>query len=199
MVDLLIATTNLHKLEEYGQIFADLPVKLHSLRDVNIDIDVEETGETFRENALLKAKFYAQESGMLALADDSGLEVAALNGEPGVRSARYAGPGASDLDRINLVLKKLEGVPMHERLARFVCSIALARPDGTSEVVEGYLNGVIEHEPRGDNGFGYDPIFFVLDENATIGELPAERKNQISHRAVASKMALEILKDWLAE
>lgn len=199
MINLLIATTNLHKLEEYGQIFADLPVKLHSLRDVNIDIDVEETGETFRDNALLKAVFYAKESGMLALADDSGLEVAALNGEPGVRSARYAGPGASDLDRINLVLKKLEGVPMHERLARFVCAIALARPDGTTELVEGYLNGVIETEPRGNNGFGYDPIFFVLDENATIAELAPERKNKISHRAVASVQAREILARWLAE
>lgn len=198
MSELLIATTNQHKLREYAAIFAGLPLELRSLKDLAIDDDVEETGETFAENARLKAQFYAQRSGLTALADDSGLEVAALGGEPGVRSARYAGPGASDADRIALVLEKLAGVPMHARLARFVCVIALARPDGTIELVEGVLPGVIETAPRGEHGFGYDPIFYVLDEDRTLAELPPERKNQISHRARAAQAARVVLEAWLA-
>jgi XTP/dITP diphosphohydrolase len=199
MPTLLIATTNPNKLREYAAIFAGLPVKLRSLRDVGIADDVEETGATFAENARLKAVFYAARSGLPVLADDSGLEVAALNGEPGVLSHRYAGPDASDADRNTLLLKKLEGVPFHTRLARFVCAIALARPDGTVEPVEGVLSGVIELAPRGANGFGYDPLFYVLDENATLAELPPERKNQISHRAQAARRAREVLERWSAE
>ena len=198
MPALLIATTNQHKLREYGGIFAGLPVELRSLRDVGIDDDVEETGATFAENARLKAEFYAARSGLAALADDSGLEVHALGGEPGVRSARYAGPGKTDADRNALLLTKLEGVPLHARLARFVCAIALARPDGGFAAVEGVLPGVIEFAPRGSNGFGYDPLFYVLDENATLAELPAERKNQISHRARAARAAREVLEQWIA-
>jgi XTP/dITP diphosphohydrolase len=165
---------------------------------------VEETGATFAENARLKAEFYAARSGLAALADDSGLEVHALGGEPGVRSARYAGPGASDADRFKLVLEKLADVPFHARLARFVCVIALALP-GTSgapetvEEVEGVLPGVIEFAPRGEYGFGYDPIFYLLDENATLAELPPERKNQISHRAIAARAARAVLERWMAE
>ena len=199
MTHLLIATTNAHKLDEYRAIFAGLPLELRSLRDLGIDDDVEETGETFEANARLKAEYYAGRSGMLTLADDSGLEVAALNGEPGVRSARYAGPGASDRDRIDLVLQKLEQVPFHARLGRFVCAIALAHPDGALEIVEGVVNGVIETAPRGDYGFGYDPIFYVLDEDKTLAELPPERKNQISHRAVAARAARSVLERWQAE
>jgi XTP/dITP diphosphohydrolase len=199
MTTVLIATTNQHKLQEYGGIFAGLPIELRSLRDVGITDDVEETGSTFAENAMLKASYYAQRSGMVTLADDSGLEIAALNGEPGIYSHRYAGPNATDADRNNLVLKKLEGVPFHERLARFVCTIALVRPDGTSELVEGILPGVIEFEPRGTYGFGYDPIFYLLDENVTLAELPPERKNQISHRARAATLAREVLARWTQE
>lgn len=199
MTQLLIATTNAHKLDEYRAIFAGLPFELRSLRDLGIDDDVEETGDTFEANARLKAEYYAGRSGVLTLADDSGLEVAALNGEPGVRSARYAGPGASDRDRIDLVLQKLEQVPFHARLGRFVCAIALAHPDGQLEIVEGVLNGVIETAPRGEYGFGYDPIFYVLDEDKTLAELPPERKNKISHRAVAARAARGILERWQAE
>jgi XTP/dITP diphosphohydrolase len=198
MPTLLIATTNQNKLREYAAIFAGLPVELRSLRDAGIADDVEETGATFAENARLKAEFYTARSGLPVLADDSGLEVAALNGEPGVFSHRYAGPDASDADRNALLLKKLEGVPFHSRLARFVCAIALARPDGTIEQVEGVLPGVIELAPRGTNGFGYDPLFYVLDENATLAELPPERKNQISHRAQAVRRAREVLERWSA-
>ena len=199
MTQLLIATTNAHKLDEYRAIFAGLPFELRSLRDLGIDDDVEETGDTFEANARLKAEYYAGRSGVLTLADDSGLEVAALNGEPGVRSARYAGPGASDRDRIDLVLQKLEQVPFHARLGRFVCAIALAHPDGQLEIVEGVLNGVIETTPRGEYGFGYDPIFYVLDEDKTLAELPPERKNKISHRAVAARAARGILERWQAK
>ncbi|HEX9372623.1 MAG TPA: non-canonical purine NTP pyrophosphatase, partial [Roseiflexaceae bacterium] len=141
----------------------------------------------------------AGRSGLPALADDSGLEVHALGGEPGVRSARYAGPGASDAERNALLLQKLAGVPFHARLARFVCAVALARPDGAVEQVEGALPGVIELAPRGANGFGYDPLFYVLDENATLAELPADRKNQISHRALAARAARAVLDRWIAE
>ncbi len=199
MPTLLIATTNQNKLREYAAIFAGMPIELRSLRDLGIADDVEETGATFAENAQLKAEFYTQRSGLPALADDSGLEVHALNGEPGVRSHRYAGPDASDADRNALLLKKLADVPFHARLARFVCSIALARPDGAIELVEGALPGVIEFAPRGEHGFGYDPLFYLLDENATLAELPPERKNQISHRAVAARAAREVLERWISQ
>ena len=199
MPTLLIATTNQNKLREFAAIFTGLPFELRTLHDVGITDDVEETGATFAENARLKAEYYAQRSGLPALADDSGLEVHALGGEPGIRSARYAGPGASDADRIALVLKKLEGVPFHARLARFVCSIAIAAPGGPTEDVLGTLPGVIETAPRGEHGFGYDPIFYLLDENATLAELPPERKNQISHRANAARAAREVLEQWVAD
>src|SRR5918911_2911827 len=141
MPTLLIATTNQNKFREYAAILAGLPLELRSLRDAGITEDVEETGATFAENARRKAEFYAARSGLPALADDSGLEVHALGGAPGVYSARYAGPNATDADRNALLLKKLEGVPFHARLARFVCVIALARPGGATETVEGVLPG----------------------------------------------------------
>ncbi len=194
---LLIATTNQGKLREYAAIMAGLPLELRTLRDVGITDDVEETGTTFAENAQLKAEYYAARSGLIALADDSGLEVAALGGEPGVYSARYAGHGASDADRNAFLLKKLEGVPFHARLARFVCVIALVQPGSATELVEGILPGVIEFAPRGNNGFGYDPLFYLLDENQTLAELPPERKNQISHRAQAAHAARDVLDRWL--
>jgi XTP/dITP diphosphohydrolase len=196
---LLIATTNQGKLREYAAIFAGLPLELRNLRDEGIADDVEETGATFAENARLKAEYYTTRSGLPALADDSGLEVAALGGEPGVYSARYAGPGKSDAERNAFLLQKLAHVPFHARLARFVCVIALAAPNGQVELVEGVLPGVIEHEPRGTGGFGYDPLFYVLDENATLAEIPPERKNQISHRARAAAEARLVLDRWLAQ
>jgi XTP/dITP diphosphohydrolase len=199
MPTLVIATTNQNKLREYAGIFAGLPFDLRSLRDLGIDDDVEETGSTFAENAQLKAEFYTARSGMPVLADDSGLEVHALGGAPGVFSHRYAGPDATDADRNALLLKNLAGVPLHARLARFVCAIALARPDGVIEHVEGVLPGVIEMAPRGANGFGYDPLFYLLDENATLAELSSERKNQISHRALAARAARVVLERWVAE
>lgn len=197
MTKLLIATTNQHKLREYAAIFAPLALELCTLADVGIDEDVEETGSTFAENAQLKAEFYAGRSGLLTMADDSGLEVIALDGEPGIHSRRYAGPDATDAERNQLLLKKMAHIPFHARLARFVCVIALTQPDGTTKLVEGILPGVIEMEPRGTNGFGYDPLFYVLDEDKTLAELPPERKNAISHRARAAAAAYEVLQNWL--
>lgn len=199
MASLLIATTNQGKLREYAALLSNLPLTLTSLRDLGITDDVEETGSTFEENALLKARYYAARAGQIAWADDSGLEVAALGGEPGVYSARYAGHGASDAERNSFLLKKLEGVPFHARLARFVCVVALALPDGTTATVEGVLPGVIEMAPRGTNGFGYDPLFYLVDEDRTLAELPSERKNAISHRARASQAARDLLAQWIAE
>lgn len=199
MPTLLIATTNQNKLREYAAIFAGLRIQLLSLRDVEIDDDVEETGATFAENAQLKAEFYLGRSGLPVLADDSGLEVAALDGAPGVFSHRFAGPGATDAERNALLLKKLEQVPFHARLARFVCVIALARVGAPIELVEGVLPGVIEMAPRGTNGFGYDPLFYLLDEDKTLAELSPERKNQISHRARAAQAARDVLERWIAD
>jgi XTP/dITP diphosphohydrolase len=200
MADLLIATRNAGKVREFEQIFADLDIaglRLRTLDDLGIEGEVEETGATFTENARLKAEGYMQQAGMPTLADDSGLEVAALDGAPGVHSARYGGvKGRAQLDYL---LEQLSGVPFHQRLARFVCVIALARPGGETEFVEGTLPGVIEHAPRGEGGFGYDPLFYVLDADKTLAELPPEHKNAISHRAAAAREARLVLQRWHAE
>lgn len=191
MQALLIATTNQHKFTEYTALLDDLPFKLVSLNDVGISDDVEETGETFKANAQLKAEAYSQRSGLLTLADDSGLEIAALNGAPGVYSARYG--GVTGAEQLALVLKQLEGLPFHERMARFVCVIAIAEPGKELCFVEGTVPGAIENAPKGTNGFGYDPIFYLLDRGVTMAELPAEEKNRISHRAQAVKKARSVL------
>jgi XTP/dITP diphosphohydrolase len=194
---LLVATTNPGKLAEYRELLADLPVELIYLRDVGITEEVPETGATFEANARLKAEEYARRSGLITLADDSGLEVAALNGEPGVYSARYGGESTAD-GRNRLLLQKLEGVPFHERMARFVCVIAIAAPNGRIETAAGTVAGVIESAPRGDNGFGYDPVFFLLDRGLTMAELTDQEKNRISHRAVALDYARPILERWFS-
>jgi XTP/dITP diphosphohydrolase len=191
MQKLLVGTNNRHKLEEFRALLRDLPFEIVGLSDVGIVDEVEETGSTFRDNARLKAEGYGQQSGLLTLADDSGLEIAALNGAPGVLSARYGGvTGPAQLD---LVLKQLEGRPFHERMARFVCVIALAVPGGATEFVEATLPGVIDFAAKGEHGFGYDPIFYLLDRGVTLAELPADEKNQISHRAQAVRKARSIL------
>lgn len=184
---ILVATTNKGKLREYAELLADLPVEWVSLADVGIATDVKETGETFEENARLKASAYARESGLLTLADDSGLEVEALGGAPGVQSARYAGPGASDQERYQLLLANLEGVPDEDRKARFVCVIAVATPEGDMISAEGFRGGYIIREPRGEHGFGYDPVFWIPGYRVTMAELEPEVKNRISHRAQAVK------------
>ncbi|MBM3190468.1 MAG: XTP/dITP diphosphatase [Chloroflexi bacterium] len=191
---LLIATRNPGKKAEYAAILADFGLELVTLADLGIEADVDETGSTFAENALLKARAYAGLSGLLTLADDSGLEVDALDGAPGIRSARYAGPGATDQERYQQLLRALDGVPDERRGARFRCAIALVWPDGREEIVEGTCEGRITHEPRGTHGFGYDPVFHVLGYGCTMAELSPETKNRISHRARAGALAREVLR-----
>ncbi len=182
MQNLLVATTNPGKLHEYRALLSDLPVRWLTLADVGLDqLDVEETGETFFDNAVLKARVYQARSGLPTLADDSGLEVDALGGAPGVRSARYA-PTAPE--RNTRLLTALEGVPARQRTARFVCVVAFLAPDGLLIAAEGRVEGAIGEAPRGTNGFGYDPVF-LLDGRRTLAELPADEKNRISHRGRA--------------
>ena len=196
-VKLLVATHNLGKKQEYADLLGGLGLELVSLSEVGIAHKVEETGDSYAENALQKARSYATVSGLLTLADDSGLDVDALCGAPGVHSARYAGEGASDEERYELLLSDLQDVPDEQRTARFRCVIALVWPDGRAQTVEGICEGRIALTPRGEHGFGYDPVFYVPEYRQTMAELAPETKNRISHRAQAAAKAREILKSWL--
>ena len=191
---LLLATNNKGKVREYRSLLQSLPFDLVTLAEVGITADVEEVGETLEENARLKATALAAQSQVLALADDSGLEVDALGGEPGRLSARYAGKGASDRDRVGYLLAKLEGVPWEERSARFRCVIGIAAPDGQVEFCSGECRGVIALEPKGEKGFGYDPIFYLPELDKTMAELPLEVKNEVSHRGKAARKVSQALK-----
>jgi XTP/dITP diphosphohydrolase len=193
---LLVATTNQHKLAEYRAIFADLPFTLLSLHDIQLDMDVEETGATFQENAELKALTYAKVSGMLVLADDSGLEIDALGGAPGVYSARFVRPDATYEERFQVIFDQLHGLPPEKRSARFRCVITLAEPGGYHQSVQGSIEGQITEAPRGLRGFGYDPIFLVPELGMTTAELEPEEKNRISHRGRAAQLAREALMHW---
>lgn len=196
---LLIATTNRGKLREYRAMLDGLPFELLSLEDAGITLDVEETGETFEENAILKAKTYAALAGMLTLADDSGLEVDALGGEPGVRSARYAGEGATSRQRNELLLRNLAAKDGAGRGARFRCVIAVASPDGDwVRTVEGSCEGTIAPEMKGETGFGYDPLFIVPEYGAHMAELSMEQKNRVSHRGRAIERAKPLLAEAVA-
>jgi XTP/dITP diphosphohydrolase len=190
---LLIATKNMGKVREYRDLLAGLPFDILSLADVGIDADVEETGETFAENAILKARTYARLSGLLAWADDSGLAVDALGGWPGVHSARHAGPDATDADRIDILLQRLSDVPPEDRGAAFHCVVAIATPDGRVWTTDGMCAGVIIDQPAGSGGFGYDPVFFVPELGRTFAELTSEQKNAISHRGIAARKAADLL------
>jgi XTP/dITP diphosphohydrolase len=196
MRTLLLATTNHHKVEEYRAVLSDVPFQLFSLLDVRLDIDVEETGITFAENAELKALAYARASGILSLADDSGIEIDALGGAPGVYSARFIRPDASYEERFRIILEQLQGLPPERRTARFRCVITLAEPSGYHRSVEGVIEGVIADAPRGIHGFGYDPIFLVPELGKTTAELPPEQKNLISHRGRAARLARRLLAEW---
>jgi len=198
MKKLLIATSNKGKFNEYLQLLRGIPFELVNLRDTGINIEVEEKYNTYRENALHKALTCAEMSGLITLADDSGIEVDALGGEPGVKSARYAGDDADDARRVSFLLSKLKDVPREKRTARFVCYIALAIPPGRTEIFEGDCRGYITFKPKGDNGFGYDPVFYFTELDKTMAELPAEVKNRVSHRAVAAAKAYKMLEN-LAE
>ena len=196
---LLVATHNRGKLIEYQEMLADLPFELVTLDDEGIRDDVEEHGATFAENARAKALEYARRSGLLTLADDSGLEVDALGGKPGVHSKRYAGENKSDPERIAFLLDKLRGVPRDKRAARFRCAIAIASPRGELYECDGTCEGLIEFAPRGTNGFGYDPVFLFPERGLTMAELSTEEKNKISHRARATEGARRILEQLIVE
>lgn len=193
-VKLLVATNNPGKLEEYRYLLRDLPLEFTNLAQEEINFEPEETGATFEENAILKASVFAERSGLLTLADDSGLEIDKLGGAPGVRSARYGGTQrGEDVSRYELVLGQMAGIPSPQRTARFRCVIALATPEGQVETAEGSVEGVISFEPRGEQGFGYDPIFFIPEFDCTMAQLPPGTKNRISHRARAAQAALPII------
>jgi len=199
MPKLLIATNNPGKLREYEELLAGLPLELTSPAREGLSLEVAETGESFAENARLKAVAYARASGLLTLADDSGLEVDALGGRPGVHSARYAGEGADDEERYRLLLEEMRGVPWEKRTARFHCVIAIATPEGEVRTAEGTCEGIIAFEPRGEHGFGYDPVFYLPQHGRTMAELEPRAKNRISHRARAARKAREILRELWEE
>ena len=189
-MQLLVATTNPGKVREYKALLSGLNVELVGLADVGITTEVDETGTTYAENALLKARTYAKQSRLLTLADDSGLEVDALNGRPGLHSARYAPDSPT---RIRKLLAEMSDVPDDQRSAHFQCVIALAWPDGRAQTTSGTCEGWIARAARGSNGFGFDPIFYMPEYNATLAELPEDIKNTISHRARASQKMRPIL------
>lgn len=199
MTTLLIASGNLGKLREFEAILAGaslegLPIQLVMPKSMGVDLDVVEDGTTYAENAAKKALAYARTSGLVSLADDSGLEVDVLGGEPGLYSARYAPwPGATDADRRNILLQKLRDF-QRPWSAHFHCTIAVATPQGEVYFAEGDCFGEIIPEERGSNGFGYDPIFYLPELSQTMAELPAEIKNRLSHRARATIAAVPILK-----
>jgi XTP/dITP diphosphohydrolase len=193
---ILIGTKNAGKIREMQGLLAGLSVELKSLNEFEQIAEPEETGQSFAENAALKAVYYARAAGLPALADDSGLEVEALSGAPGVYSARYAGARASDADNVAKLLDELKDIPEEKRAARFVCAMVLADPAG--EILfqaEGVCRGRIAFEPAGRNGFGYDPVFVPEGFNATFGELSDEIKSDLSHRARAIEKIIRFLRD----
>ena len=190
---LLLATNNEAKVREYRDLLRDLAFELVTSAELGMINIVNEVGESLEENARLKATASAARSQLLALADDSGVEVDALGGEPGRLSARYAGEKASDRDRISHLLAKLEGVPWERRSARFRCVIAIATPKGKVEFCSGECLGIITFEPRGEGGFGYDPIFYLPELGRTMAELTLEIKNQVSHRGQAARKVPQVL------
>jgi XTP/dITP diphosphohydrolase len=197
MPKLLIATNNIGKRSELAALLGGLDVALVTPADLGLPAEVEETGRTYAENARLKAATLARAAGLVTLGDDSGLEVEALGGRPGLRSARYAGPGASDAKRRRKLMDELAAVPAPRR-ARFVCVVAIAHPALGTREFEGVCPGEIILEERGANGFGYDPLFFLPEYGATFAELPEAVKNPLSHRGRAVQAALPYLAGLLS-
>jgi XTP/dITP diphosphohydrolase len=194
MPRLLLATNNPGKIREFADLLAGCGWQIVTPAEAGLSLEVEETGATYRENARLKAEAFARASGLPALADDSGLEVDALGGAPGVRSARYAGQDTTHTDKMRMLLASLRGVPDVARGARFRAVLVLAMPDGRTFETEGVCEGRIAHAPRGASGFGYDPIFVVGSGPQTMAELSVGEKNRISHRARAAAAMCDILR-----
>lgn len=194
---LVVATKNKGKILEIKKVLENMPYDVVAMSDIGINIDVDEDGTTFEENALKKANEICRSSKTIVMADDSGIEVDFLNGAPGIYSARFGGPEATDEDRNEKLLDMLKDVPFEQRTARFVCAIAVSFPDGRSFVVRDICEGFIGFECKGSNGFGYDPLFYVKQYERTMAELEMDIKNKISHRAKAlAKMAVKIV-DYL--
>ncbi|MFX0208038.1 MAG: XTP/dITP diphosphatase [Candidatus Hodarchaeota archaeon] len=198
-MDIVIATLNQNKLEEFKALLEGFKANVLSLSDFPRFPPVVEDGSSFYENALKKATNVARYTGKLTIADDSGLEVDALGGRPGVYSSRFAGENASDEENNAQLLRELHGVPFDKREARFRCVLVVAKPEGETAFVEGECKGIIIDEPRGYYGFGYDPIFLVPEYNKTFSEIKPEEKNRISHRAKALQKLLKLLPHYLSE
>ena len=192
---IIFATGNEGKMREVRLILADLGMEILSMKEAGLTADITEDGVTFEENAEIKARAIAGLCRDIVLADDSGLEIDALGGEPGIYSARYLGEDTSYRVKNKNLIDRLEGIPDEKRTARFVCVIAAVFPDGSSEVVRGVIEGRIGYEERGNNGFGYDPIFIAPEYGCTTAELSEEQKNRISHRGKALEMMKIIIKD----
>ena len=198
MTKLLVATHNQGKVKEFAEMLADLKIKWLSLDDAGVMEDVEETGSTFRENSILKARAYAAETGLLTLADDSGLEVDALDGAPGVYTARYGGAGLTAVQRYQKLLEAIKDVPEPQRTARFRCVIVLAGPDGALlGESEGVCDGQIAFAPAGEGGFGYDPVFYLPQFGQTMAQLSPAEKHKISHRGRAVQAIVPRLRELL--
>jgi XTP/dITP diphosphohydrolase len=192
-MELMVATTNKGKLQEIGRLLADSGIVVKGLEEIAGLPEIVEDGDTFAANAQKKALTVARHSGCLTLADDSGLVVEALQGEPGVYSARYAGPKASDADNNRKLLASMSGLPRGQRQAAFHCAMALCTPSGDCRLFEGRLQGLILEAPQGSGGFGYDPLFLVPEYGKALAELPLEIKNRISHRGEALRKTLAYL------
>ncbi len=201
MTKIVFATSNEHKMEEIRMILKDLDAEIVSMKEAGIHVDIEEDGTTFEENAQIKAKAVHEKTKEMSayrkaivLADDSGLEIDALGGEPGIYSARYMGKDTPYEQKNQHLLERLKGVPEEERTARFICAVAAVFPDGSSEVVRGTMEGIIADAPAGENGFGYDPIFYLPSYGCTSAELAPKQKNEVSHRGEGLRKMCALLK-----
>ena len=190
---LLLATTNPGKIREYRLLLGDLGYQITTLTEQGISQVITEAGNSYEQNARLKAISYAKLSQLTTIADDSGLEVSALGGKPGIHSARFAGEHSTDTDKIKILLTRLDGIPWEKRTACFKCAIAIATPEGQTELCYGQCCGIIAFETIGESGFGYDPVFFLPGLGKTMAELSLKEKNQISHRAQACQKARQLL------
>lgn len=199
MKKVIFATGNEGKMKEIREILGDLDIELLSLKDAGIHADIVEDGKTFEENAQIKAKAICEMTGEIVLADDSGLEIDYLNKEPGIYSARYMGEDTSYHIKNSSLIERLNGVPDEKRTARFVCAVAAAFPDGRVKTVRGTMEGRIGYEEKGENGFGYDPIFYLPEYGCTSAELSMEEKNKISHRGKALRGIRESVKEAFSE
>lgn len=191
MKNLIVATKNKGKYQEIKEILTNMPFNVISMGELSLDIDIEETGKTFEENALIKAKKVCKLTGEIVIADDSGLEVDYLDGAPGIYSSRFGGENATDEGKNRKLLKMLEGVPFEKRKARFVCAIAVVYPEGKHFIVKGICDGYIGFKPEGNNGFGYDPLFYLPEYGMTTAQMEPKEKHKVSHRGKALKLMVE--------